>query len=506
MMKRAHEAMGLSAESKTLSDDILRVEISGPKQPHLTLVDLPGVFHAGTGSEFVKNLVRKYMKRKRSIILAVVSASNDSALQLVTDMTLEIDPRGLRTLGIITKPDESKGKAHAFVNLAKNNDVIFRLGWHVLQNRRWDERDATTEQRDASEREFFSTGIWSSLPEGSVGIGALRPRLSNVLRNHILRELPHLIADVENGIVECRDILAKLGDARSTFQDQQRHLLRISQEFTWLVKAAVEGTYAHEFFGNPMTSDGSNKRLRSVVQNTLLEFASTMRLQGHRFEIVENANADGDKCSPTVISRSDFLDDVRQMMKKSRGRELPGTFNPLIVGDLFYRQSEPWMALVSKCCNDLMDATALFVNLALTATLDDSTRDGLLREIIQPAMDQLAGNLDRKVREIMRPHQIGHPITYNHHFTQTIQNARQEHERKAYETSLNVYFGHNPNAVDKSTGVTNRQISDIVAAITKPKAADMDQYSCSEATDCMSAYYKARHAMDGATPNPQDGG
>jgi GTPase SAR1 family protein len=107
----AEAAMGLEQNAKAFSNDILRVEITGPKQPHLTLVDLPGLFHAGNKAQSesdacsVKSLVLSYMKKSRSIILAVVSAKNDYANQIVTKYARDLDPWGTRTLGIITKPD-----------------------------------------------------------------------------------------------------------------------------------------------------------------------------------------------------------------------------------------------------------------------------------------------------------------------------------------------------------------------------------------------------------------
>lgn len=36
--------------AKRFSDDILRVEISGPDQHHLSVVDVPGLFHSTTYS------------------------------------------------------------------------------------------------------------------------------------------------------------------------------------------------------------------------------------------------------------------------------------------------------------------------------------------------------------------------------------------------------------------------------------------------------------------------
>lgn len=50
--------------------------------------------------------------------------------QVVTDLAREFDPRGLRILGIITKPDTlgiRSESEYSFCNLAKNKDIAFRL-------------------------------------------------------------------------------------------------------------------------------------------------------------------------------------------------------------------------------------------------------------------------------------------------------------------------------------------------------------------------------------------
>jgi hypothetical protein len=142
----AKTAMGLKDDglSSVFSTDVLRVELSGPAQPHLTIVDLPGLFRAGNkaqsekDSEVVTQMVLKYMERPRSVILAVVSAKNDFALQEVTKYARQLDPDGERTLGLITKPDTldvGSDSEQAYFELARNRDVKFRLGWHVLRNR-----------------------------------------------------------------------------------------------------------------------------------------------------------------------------------------------------------------------------------------------------------------------------------------------------------------------------------------------------------------------------------
>jgi len=53
------------------------------------------------------------MKNPRSIVLAMVSAKNDHALQIILKQAKDVDPKGLQTRGLITKPDTSLGVRRA---------------------------------------------------------------------------------------------------------------------------------------------------------------------------------------------------------------------------------------------------------------------------------------------------------------------------------------------------------------------------------------------------------
>lgn len=75
---------------KTFSKNLLRIEVSGPDRPQLTIVDLPGLIYSETKQqsaadiELVQEIVESYMEEPRSIILAVISAKNDYANQIVS--------------------------------------------------------------------------------------------------------------------------------------------------------------------------------------------------------------------------------------------------------------------------------------------------------------------------------------------------------------------------------------------------------------------------------------
>jgi hypothetical protein len=154
IIDEAAKCMGIGVDGNTFAHDVLRIEINGPTQPNLTLVDLPGLFHSSSKShsdhdkDSVFSLVGSYISRPRSIILAVVSAKNDLNNQAVLNYARKHDPDGARTLGIITKPDtlsKNSPSEQAYLEPARNTDVKFALGWHVLRNRSWGEKDSTTE-------------------------------------------------------------------------------------------------------------------------------------------------------------------------------------------------------------------------------------------------------------------------------------------------------------------------------------------------------------------------
>jgi GTPase SAR1 family protein len=391
LLEKAQKFMGISSVTSAFSNDVLRIELSGPDRPHLTIVDLPGLIHSenkqqtAADIELVLSMVQMYRANRRSIILAVVSAKSNYANQIVTKLAKDVDFKGYRTLGIITKPDtlliSSESKA-GYANLARNQDVEFRLGWHVLRNRDYVTRDTSTEDRDQIEELFFSQGIWKEFPKTMVGIASLRTRLSKVLLDQIRAELPSLSQEIDASLQETLQILERLGPSRGSLDEQRLFLLDISQSFQSITRAAVDSTYGDTFFGDARSAEGYNKRLQSVVQDLNLQFASTMRMKGHRRHILDHAPPEKMRSppfqtqavTPEVISRRAFLNMVAQLLKQSRGRELPGMFNPLIVGDLFREQSKPWESLASNHLEAVLEATRTFLELII------SHRRGTTRE------------------------------------------------------------------------------------------------------------------------------
>jgi hypothetical protein len=175
-------------------------------------------------------------------------------------------------------------------------------------------------------------------------------------------------------------------------------------------------------------------------------------------------------------------------MKETRGRKLPGTYNPLIVADLFSKQRKPWKGLVCSLSERVLGSAYATVNSFLQHTVDEQTAGALFREVFSPAMENLKESLAIKVEEILEPHLSGHPITYNHYLTENVQKAQATRHRRELEKRLKGFFKKNElSQVPNNHWFDMKSLLESLASHTEP---DMDKYSSSMATDMMQAYYK----------------
>jgi hypothetical protein len=165
-------------------------------------------------------------------------------------------------------------------------------------------------------------------------------------------------------------------------------------------------------------------------------------------------------------------------------------FNPLIVGDLFHEQSAPWERLMQLHLKAVWEAARVFLELVTSHLTDEVTADALLREVIDPLMEQRHQDMIVKLVELLMPHQKGHLITYNHYFTETIQNMREKRLEAEVTRRLSRFFGSRDLATLEELLIKKVKTSSLISALASRNEADMDRYASSEVLDCMQAYYK----------------
>lgn len=91
---------GAVQDGPAFGADVLRIEVVGDTGLHLTVVDLPGLIAVTSDKqteedvELVADLVDGYLESSRTIILAVIQATNDVANQRIIQRAREFDKAG----------------------------------------------------------------------------------------------------------------------------------------------------------------------------------------------------------------------------------------------------------------------------------------------------------------------------------------------------------------------------------------------------------------------------
>ncbi|KAH8423399.1 uncharacterized protein LDX57_001158 [Aspergillus melleus] len=504
LIEEAQAHMGFDSSEDTedsgFSDDVLRVEVSGPDKPELTLVDLPGLYYSiskdqgAIGRDIVHSLTERYMKNTRSIILAVISCKQDYHLQQVLNIADRYDPRRERTMGIITHPDSpSPGseEEEIWLSFVKNEKDRLQLGWHALRNRNYETRESSHKERDDREKEFFNKGRWSSIPRDSVGIDSLRSRLSDVLLKHIRRNLPALIADIKEKVAERQLKLRKLGTPRASIQEQKGFLLHISSAFERITGQALNGMYDDDFFGgfDPESDEQDFRRLRAIIRELNEYFAEAMEVAGYRREIVySHSRTKRDDLSsnpylqdwrPTLVDRKTLEIEVSKQARKNRGLEMPGSANQFLVGDLFRDQSKPWEEIARGHLMATWESVRYFVKLVLKHLTDEHIFSRIVGDLLEPELEKTRTSLLDKLDELTFYIKRGHPLPVGKSFLVRIQQARRDRELQRFRSALGK-------PIDRDTELAFSELEDAFSNLR----IRADEHAAAEIIDEMEAYYE----------------
>ncbi|GAM33357.1 mitochondrial GTPase [Talaromyces pinophilus] len=189
------------SDKDCVSDDPIQLHIYSPHVPDLSMIDLPGYIQvAGRDQppelkQKISDLCDKYIQAP-NIILAISAADVDLANSTALRASRRVDPRGERTIGVITKMDLVDAERGASILTDKKYPL--RLGYvgvvsRVPQTTTLFSRGSgnITNAIVKNEKAYFSAHPSHFGPdsETSVGVPTLREKLMNVLEQTMARSL-----------------------------------------------------------------------------------------------------------------------------------------------------------------------------------------------------------------------------------------------------------------------------------------------------------------------------
>ncbi|KAF5570429.1 interferon-regulated resistance GTP-binding protein [Fusarium phyllophilum] len=430
MMRDATELIApKSIPGRFAARDILVVEKEGPDMPLLTLVDLPGLVRVANRDQSesdiqtIEALSDRYMKSSRTIILAVIGGNNDYVQAPILKKARYFDPKGSRTIGVLTKPDmtERIGLEEKFIELVTNKDQEnnFKLGWYVLLNPGPGEQWQTPKDRANREAEFFSRGKWATLPPEMWGIGALRAKLSTQLQRHIGKHVKTLRRQIQQALEGCESQLKAMGVGKDTPEEMRFQMGELFTASNNLVTPAVNGNYKNpfgeRFFARQSSPKGTpSQKLRARIRDESERFARRFRQHGRKVTFQKsqppaangvngtNGAAEGNGLpTPGTVgdrSKKDFAEfEVEPLLRQIRGNELPLDSNPRAPYILFQDYSRNWPVLAQE----YKDNVGVICNEFLADVIDHvwpmRMRDPLRMHFLELRMKDLVESADTEL-------------------------------------------------------------------------------------------------------------
>jgi hypothetical protein len=228
------------------------LNIYSPTCPDLTLIDLPGITKIPIEGQdpnikkITKEMAARYCKDPLTIILCVTAANQDITTSDGLQMAREIDPEGVRTIGVLTKLDIMDAGTDARKALL-NQEVPLKLGYVGVKNRSKQDLMDKIPMKEAlaKENEFFSMHpVYRKLPPGYVGTDILIQKLTKLLFKKIREILPTVIKEINTHIKTSEEELSLLGQPLPVDDIGKLNLLwTMLSEYCETYRNVVKGKY-----------------------------------------------------------------------------------------------------------------------------------------------------------------------------------------------------------------------------------------------------------------------
>ncbi|KAJ3113830.1 hypothetical protein HDU96_002872 [Phlyctochytrium bullatum] len=342
---------------------------------NLTLIDLPGIIRSVDRKEdasfidLIQDLVRKYISNERAIIVGTITCKDEIDNQAIVHMAKEVDPMGIRTMGVLTKPDTIETGTHdRWLQILLGHSYTLKLGYWMIKNPNkadLDRKISFEEARTKEESFFASHAPWSNLRHqiDRFGVDSLRRSMSRQLALLTDSSLPDMKRRTEDAMQSVALELSKmppplgenpriellqmirhfstvLGYNLSAHQDFKGFYQRIRAHFETFRRAlyssrpvfALDRKHSSLSAGAPQPSSSLTSSVSSAISSVWNTISSDDKKRDSGKSPAVSSSTVGTKPSTAPhedvqsieLNRPLTLSDVRRIIDSQKGRELQG--------------------------------------------------------------------------------------------------------------------------------------------------------------------------------------
>ncbi|XP_029108555.1 dynamin-1a isoform X2 [Scleropages formosus] len=240
----------VTGQNKGISPVPINLRVYSPHVLNLTLVDLPGMTKVPVGDQpadiehQIRDMIMQFVTKENCLLLAVSPANSDLANSDALKIAKEVDPQGVRTIGVITKLDLMDEGTDA-KEILENKLLPLRRGYIGVVNRSQKDIDGKKDISAAlaAERKFFlSHPAYRHLAE-RMGTAYLQKVLNQQLTNHIRDTLPGLRAKLQSQLLSIEKEVEEYKNFRPDDPSRKtKALLQMVQQFSVDFEKRIEGS------------------------------------------------------------------------------------------------------------------------------------------------------------------------------------------------------------------------------------------------------------------------
>ncbi|KAJ0048301.1 dynamin-related protein 5A [Pistacia vera] len=238
-----------TGRSKQISSVPIHLSIYSPNVVNLTLIDLPGLTKVAVEGQpdsivqDIENMVRSYIEKPNSIILAISPANQDLATSDAIKISREVDPTGDRTIGVLTKID-LMDKGTDAVDILEGKSYRLKFPWVGVVNRSQADINKNVDMIAARrrERDYFNSSPDYKHLAHRMGSEHLAKMLSKHLETVIKSRIPGIQSLINKTIAELESELSRLGKPIATDAGGKLYMImEICRLFDQIYKEHLDG-------------------------------------------------------------------------------------------------------------------------------------------------------------------------------------------------------------------------------------------------------------------------
>ncbi|XP_026100244.1 dynamin-1-like isoform X1 [Carassius auratus] len=240
----------VTGQNKGISPVPINLRVYSPNVLNLTLVDLPGMTKVPVGDQpadiehQIRDMLMQFVTKDNCLLLAVSPANSDLANSDALKIAKEVDPQGLRTIGVITKLDLMDEGTDAR-DILENKLLPLRRGYIGVVNRSQKDIDGKKDINAAmaAERKFFLSHPGYRHLADRMGTPFLQKTLNQQLTNHIRDTLPALRTKLQSQLLSIEKEVEEYKNFRPDDPSRKtKALLQMVQQFSVDFEKRIEGS------------------------------------------------------------------------------------------------------------------------------------------------------------------------------------------------------------------------------------------------------------------------